>query len=361
MTAFSQVGVVCCYNAKAYPQQKICQDFDELIRCQSPDWEWVAPNVIASCSQLKQMNNSDFQSYCVESSSTSKINEEELVKPTAPKFVPPKLQIIIPGFGGFTVEESKLISEEDGRQYYKFPWIGEYFARLFRWGVWALSIVAVIMIMVAGFQWMTAMGNPNKIGKAKSKISDALFGLLLILGASLLLGFVNPNLTVFRPIVVGKIKKIELNDWTEDVSVTNTNCPDPDTLQDISDIDNVVFNSQYSQPRLLPATAEKLILAAAALKNEGIVLQVNNAFRTFDQQQLLYNNRGKNPSCEPRPNECNCPHMLGVGVDVVCKGKNANDPCQEKIKKAMLEAGFCQLSKEAWHFEYPKISKSCQR
>ncbi len=306
-------------------------------------------NCVAYCQANKLLGGSYSSNYpkCCQCSGV-------VAKPS--KFVLPTFQIIIPGLK-FTED---ILFEEGGRQYYKFPWIGEYLVALFKWGTTALAILAVIMIMVAGFKWMTAMGNPSKIGQAKSKISDALFGLILILGANLLLGFINPSLTIFKPIVIEKVERIELNDWTEDASVTNSTCPDQTTFQNISNIDNVVFVSQYSQPFLLPTTAEKLTLVAAALKNENVVLQVNNAFRTREQQKFLYDNRGKNPGCMPtKDNQCNCPHMLGAGVDVVCKSKSVSDPCQAKVKKAMLDAGFCQLSKEAWHFEYPKMSGSC--
>jgi D-alanyl-D-alanine dipeptidase len=281
--------------------------------------------------------------------------------PKQPEFVPPKLQVPLLQrfFPGFTTEKEKIIVEEGGTEYYRFPWIGEYFAGLFRWGTWAISIIAVIMIMVAGVQWMLAMGNQSKISQAKNRIGDALFGLILILSANLLLGFINPNLTVFKPIVIEKIKKIKLNDWTEEVSLVDTSCPSEQDLQDISNIDNIVFVSQYSQPFLLPATAEKLKEAAIKLKEKGVVLQVNNAFRTREQQQYLYDTRGKNPGCAPKPNECNCPHMIGRGVDVVCKGKSANDPCQKLVEEAMRAVGFCQLKGEAWHFEYPKTSSTC--
>jgi len=307
-----------------------------------------------SCTSLAQKGKCEKKIYSGE--------EVETVEKTKPsRFVPPKLQIQIPFFGGFTYEEKNLIIEEGGKQYYRFPWIGEYFVALFNWGTWAIAILAVIMIMVAGFQWMTAMGNPSKISRAKSKISDALFGLILILGANFLLSFINPNLTIFKPITIEKIKEVELNDWTEDVSITDTTCPAHDTLIDISKIDNLVFVSSHSEPLLLPATAEKLAEAASKLKKKGIVLQVNNAFRTREQQQFLYDHRGKNPGCKPESNKCNCPHMLGRGVDVVCRGKTASDPCQQNVREAMLAAGFCQLKKEAWHFEYPKISSSCVR
>jgi hypothetical protein len=72
--------------------------------------------------------------------------------------------------------------------------LAELIRALFKWGIRVIAILAVIMIMVAGVQWMLAMGNQSKINQAKDKISSALMGLILALGAHFLLSFINPAL-----------------------------------------------------------------------------------------------------------------------------------------------------------------------
>lgn len=68
------------------------------------------------------------------------------------------------------------------------------------------------MIMIAGFQWMTAAGNASAIGQAKSRISSSLIGLLLAIGAYSLLNFVNPSLVNLRTLGLGDdIERIDLN------------------------------------------------------------------------------------------------------------------------------------------------------
>jgi len=46
-----------------------------------------------------------------------------------------------------------------------------------------LGIIATIMIMTAGYKWMTAQGNEDKVSEAKSQIKNAAIGLSLILAA----------------------------------------------------------------------------------------------------------------------------------------------------------------------------------
>lgn len=46
-----------------------------------------------------------------------------------------------------------------------------------------LAIVFIILIIIAGYQWMTAGGNDEQISKAKKNISNAVIGLVIILSA----------------------------------------------------------------------------------------------------------------------------------------------------------------------------------
>jgi len=46
-----------------------------------------------------------------------------------------------------------------------------------------LGIIAVIIILLGGFKWMTAMGNEDKVGEAKKLIGAGIVGLVIILAA----------------------------------------------------------------------------------------------------------------------------------------------------------------------------------
>lgn len=46
-----------------------------------------------------------------------------------------------------------------------------------------LGVIAVVLILYGGFMWMTAMGNDEKVTKAKSLIGAGIIGLLVILAA----------------------------------------------------------------------------------------------------------------------------------------------------------------------------------
>ena len=46
-----------------------------------------------------------------------------------------------------------------------------------------LGIIAVVIIMLGGFKWMTAMGNESKIDEAKKLMGAGVIGLVIILAS----------------------------------------------------------------------------------------------------------------------------------------------------------------------------------
>jgi len=53
-----------------------------------------------------------------------------------------------------------------------------------------LGIVAVIIILLGGFKWMTAGGNEDKVGEAKKLIVAGIIGLVIIVAAFAIATFV---------------------------------------------------------------------------------------------------------------------------------------------------------------------------
>ncbi len=57
-----------------------------------------------------------------------------------------------------------------------------------------LGIVAVVIVLVGGFKWMTAGGNEEQVGEAKKWIFSGVIGLAIILSAYALASFVIDSL-----------------------------------------------------------------------------------------------------------------------------------------------------------------------
>jgi len=46
-----------------------------------------------------------------------------------------------------------------------------------------LGVIAIILILIGGFKWMTAAGNDTKVGEAKKLMIAGVVGLLIVLAA----------------------------------------------------------------------------------------------------------------------------------------------------------------------------------
>ena len=74
---------------------------------------------------------------------------------------------------------------------YSAPQTPEYYIGAFLSGLFSLlGIIVMALIFYSGFVWMTARGNEAKVTKAKENLTDALVGLIFILGGYALTYFI---------------------------------------------------------------------------------------------------------------------------------------------------------------------------
>lgn len=57
-----------------------------------------------------------------------------------------------------------------------------------------LGIIFLVLIIIAGYKWMTASGNEEQIKKSQATIKTAIIGLIIVLGAYAITYFVFNNL-----------------------------------------------------------------------------------------------------------------------------------------------------------------------
>lgn len=88
--------------------------------------------------------------------------------------------------------------------------VGEYIKTIYTFSVYAGSILAVVVLMIGGFMWLTAGGNVSQVGQARTYIGGAISGFVLLLLSWTILQMVNPRLVEFRPIVVNEVGRIDL-------------------------------------------------------------------------------------------------------------------------------------------------------
>lgn len=72
--------------------------------------------------------------------------------------------------------------------------LGQVVAIVIRGFLGLLGVIFIILIVLAGYNWMTAAGDEEKIKKATSTIRSAIIGLLIIIAAYAITYFVFQNL-----------------------------------------------------------------------------------------------------------------------------------------------------------------------
>ncbi len=69
--------------------------------------------------------------------------------------------------------------------------LGKMVARIIRIFLGFLGIIFVILLMLAGFKYMTAAGNDEKVKEAVKQIRNAIIGLLIILCSYAIVSFIS--------------------------------------------------------------------------------------------------------------------------------------------------------------------------
>lgn len=73
--------------------------------------------------------------------------------------------------------------------------IGTIIGKIIQIALSVLGLVAVVLIIVGGFQWMTSGGNEDKIKGAKKLMGSAMVGLIIVILAYAIAAFVIDKLT----------------------------------------------------------------------------------------------------------------------------------------------------------------------
>ena len=110
--------------------------------------------------------------------------------PTPAQDAAPNLEIPIPG-----LELTPIIRNNDT---ITIPWLAQYIGGIYTFMLSIAGVVAAVMMMVGGFQYVTSAGDKGKVGAAKTRIANAMIGLVLALGSYAMLYAINPDLVSFR-------------------------------------------------------------------------------------------------------------------------------------------------------------------
>lgn len=114
----------------------------------------------------------------------------------------PSLNVPIPG-----LDLSKSVQvNSDG--YVITNMIGLYVQALFSYGITLAMLFGVLMLAIAGFQYMTAGGDKGAVAKAKGRMQNTLLGIVLLMGAYAIAFLIDPRLTWFTPLTLEVIDRV---------------------------------------------------------------------------------------------------------------------------------------------------------
>lgn len=72
--------------------------------------------------------------------------------------------------------------------------VGAYIEAVYTYAIGIAAVLAAVMLMIGGLQWLTAAGDAGRVSSAKTRITNAIIGLLLTVFAWVFLNTINPSL-----------------------------------------------------------------------------------------------------------------------------------------------------------------------
>ncbi len=119
--------------------------------------------------------------------------------------------------------------------------LGTYINTLYKYAIPASAIFAVLLMTLAGFQYMTAGGDKGAVTKAKDRMANSAIGIVLLMSVYAIAYLIDPRLTRFNELRPPLVKEaILLNDKTSCESLFSYGycidgvCPDPDLTESLN-------------------------------------------------------------------------------------------------------------------------------
>lgn len=152
-----------------------------------------------------------------------------------------------------------------------------YIQAVYKFGIWAVGIAALLMISIGGFMYITSAGNNTAMGKAKGVIADAVIGLVLALTAYLLLYIINPDLVKIKPLPIIKAKPAVVQPPVGGPPVVPTPETGGDTCAIYSNNNNVINFSTNESVSLPSGCAAYDTAFQSASSSTGVEIKVLKA------------------------------------------------------------------------------------
>lgn len=229
--------------------------------------------------------------------------------------------------------------------------LGRYLNIMIKIVIGLAAVMAVVMIVVGGMEYMTSELISSKEA-GKQRITEAVLGLLLALGAYAILYTINPNL--LRTDTINNLADAEVTVNLEDPIFSDSGTPPGPTTQCSSGV--VKTNINMFACSDIVQNINNMLTAA---KNAGLNI-TGGGYRTEAAQRQLRianckgNTTDRSAPCTPPtalPGLSN--HNNGKAFDLRCDGvsiQTRDNKCFLWLKENASRYGLSNLASEPWHW-----------
>lgn len=208
---------------------------------------------------------------CVTITGTCQSNKAAAVVKPSLEVTKPSLQIAIPTITSFA--DVKVEEDAGGGQFATFPWIGQYIKAAYLYLLGIAGLIAVIVFIHAGFEWVASGGNTHAIEGAKKKILNASIGMAILFGSYTILYAINPDLVRFAGLRVQILEHVPLPVFEGKTILDN----EPEMQRASKPISNTTYDTVFKQFAGCTGTDWR-VLKVIAYKESGLNPDVVNKF-----------------------------------------------------------------------------------
>ncbi len=204
---FAASAGVCHFRCQGTPASAPAQEGDSNVSCSASNVATTC--TAAACNDFCRGRNTPTATYaCASGSSASSCNEAPARAPatTPPAGAPSsntQTQATVARTSVFPIQLGTAIGSKKS-----VGGINEYIVASYNYALQIVFVMAMIMVVYGGFRYLTGSAFED-VSRGKQIIQDAVIGMMIVLGAYLLLSTVNPaTLRLHVPVIGGVSQEI---------------------------------------------------------------------------------------------------------------------------------------------------------
>ncbi len=220
---------------------------------------------------------------------------------------------------------------------------------LYEWGVALGGLAVFVVLLYSGFQYLISTGNPAQITATQESIKSAVIGLVLLLGSWLILYTINPELTTFKPLIMPEPESLlgncefyyEIDPETGEKKEPPIQRENPQLYCQDNFGDDYECKDNICVINLTDLFKVKDCSSVVVKKRDktATISKVGQSIGTWDDNELLYIEKGEAFSIEASPYRC-------MGNLILAENKNSLGGCSGEKRTLAIQPGVVTYTGE---------------